>query len=135
MENHVIMPYASGPATQWSLYDYGRKFLSADAVSANGQAIATVATVPSDELWMVDLVRVRSDSSDVTSTAYICRDDPEYDISGTATGAYDVADQSSPIHMPAGSTLLIVWKGIPDGLTPSAYVQWTVLKSTATLGA
>jgi hypothetical protein len=131
----VILPYASGPATQWSLYDYGRKFLNADAAAAGGQAVATVATVPSDELWMVDLVRVKSADTDVTSTAYICRDDPAYDISGTATGAYDVADQASPIHMPAGSTLLIVWKNIPTGLVPSAYVQWTVLKSTSTLGA
>jgi hypothetical protein len=108
---------------------------NADAAAANGQAVATIATVPSDELWMVDLVRVKSDPSDLTSTSYICLDDPAFDVSGTATGAYDVADQSSPIHAPGNSVILIVWKGIPNGLTPNAYVQWTVLKSTATLGA
>lgn len=132
----MILPYASGPAGQWSLYDYGRKFVNADAAAkADGQVVATIGTVPSDELWMVDLVRVKTAPSDVTSTAYVCRDDPTQDIVGTATGAYDVADMSSPVHMPAGSVLLIVWKGVPAGLLPSCYVQWTVLKSTSTLGA
>lgn len=130
----MILPYASGPATQWVLYDYGRVFKNADAAAAGGQAVATIGVVPGDELWMIDLVRVKSDPSDLTSTAYICLDDPGYDVSGTATGAYDVADQSSPIQAPANRTILIVWKDIPDGLTPNAYVQWTVLKSASTLG-
>jgi hypothetical protein len=131
----VRLPYIAGPATQWALYDYGQKFKNADAPAANGQAIATIGTVPGDELWMIDLVRVKSDPSDLTSTAYICLDDPVYDVSGTATGAYDVADQASPIHAPANRKILIVWKNIPNGLTPNAYVQWTVLKSTSTMGA
>lgn len=132
----MILPYASGPATQWALYDYGRTFKNADSpAGADGSAVATIGTVPADELWMVDLVRVKTDPSDLTSTAFVCLDDPAYDVSGTATGAYDVADQSSPIQAPANRTILIVWKDVPEGLTPNAYVQWTVLKSTATLGA
>lgn len=131
----MILPYASGPATQWSLYDYGRKFLQADAPAVGGLAIATVATVPTDELWLADLIRVKTVPSDLTSTAYVCMDDPSRDVSGTFTGSYDVADQASPIQVPANTTLLLVWRDIADGLTPSAYVQWTVLKSTSTLGA
>lgn len=130
----MILPYASGPATQWTLYDYGRKFIDSPA-AASGQAVAVVDTVPSDELWMIDLVRVKSAPSDLTSTAYICMGDPTKDVSGTATGAYDVADQSSPIQAPANTEVLIVWEGIPDGLIGHAYVQWTVLKSASTLGA
>lgn len=131
----MILPYASGPAGQWALYDYGRRFANADApAGADGQAVATIATVPADELWMVDLVRVKTDPSDLTSTAYICAGDPEFDIAGTQTGAYDVADQAASIQIPANTQLLIVWKSVPAGLLPNCYVQWTVLKSTATLG-
>lgn len=130
----MILPYASGPATQWALYDYGRKFLDSPA-AAGGQAVVSVAVVPADELWMIDLVRVKTDPSDLTSTAYVCMGDVDRDVSGTATGAYDVADQNSPIQAPANTEVMIVWKGIPDGLIGHAYVQWTVLKTTATLGA
>lgn len=131
----MILPYASGPATQWALYDYGRKFLQADAPAAGGQAIATLASVPADELWMLDLIRVKTVDSDLTSTAYVCMDDPSRDVSGTFTGSYDVADQAAPIQAPANTTVLLVWKNCPNGIIPTAYVQWTVLKSTSTLGA
>lgn len=126
----MLLPVASGPATQWVLYDYGRRRVNSPAAAA-GQAVATIAEVPQDELWMIDLVRVKSDPSDLTSTAYICLDTPDYDVSGTATGAYDVADQSAPIQAPGGSLILVVWKGITNGLVGNAYVQWTVLKSAA----
>lgn len=126
----MILPTTTGPATQWQLYDYGQSWPGADAPAAGGLAVATVATVPGDQLWMVDLVRVSSDDTDLTSRAFICIDDPSRDVAGTVTGAYDVADMSSPIHVPANSMLLIVWRDIPDGLVPTAYVQWTVLKST-----
>lgn len=130
----MILPYASGPATQWTLYDYGRRFVDSPA-AAGGQAVVSLDVVPADELWMIDLVRVKTDTSDVTSTAYICMGDVDRDVSGTVTGAYDVCDQAAPIQAPANTEVLIVWKGIPDGLIGQAYVQWTVLKSTSTLGA
>lgn len=131
----MILPYATGPAGQWTLYDYGRRFANADApADATGTAIATIGTPATDELWMVDLVRVKTSGADVTSTAYVCVGDPAYDIVGTQTGAYDVADQAAAIQVPAGSPLLIVWRDVPPGLLPNCYVQWTVLKSTATLG-
>jgi hypothetical protein len=126
----MILPSLSGPATQWQLYDYGQTFTNTDAPASGGLAVATIATVPADQFWMVDLVRVKSADSDQTSRAYICIDDVDRDVSGTATGAYDVADQSSPIHVPPGSVLMVVWRGIPDGLQANAYVQWTVLKSS-----
>lgn len=129
----MILPNATGPATQWVLYDYGQTFTPADAPATGGQAVATIGTVPSDQLWMVDLARVKfadAQGGQLQSRAFICIDDSTRDVAGTFSGSYDVADQSSPIHVPANSTLLIVWNGVPDGLTPNAYVQWTVLKSS-----
>ena len=132
----MILPQSSGAAGQWVLYDYGRRRVDS-AASVDGQAVAVVAEVPQDELWLIDLVRVRTDEppSSAVSTAYVCMDDPEYDVVGTATGSYDVADQNSPIHAPGGSLVLIVWKDAADGTVGNAYVQWTVLKSAMTSGS
>lgn len=128
------LPFVSGPATQWVLYDYGRTFVDSDP-AAGGQAIAIVATVPGDELWMIDLVRVKTTDEDTPGKAYVCMGDPSRDVSGTETGGYDVADQASPIQAPANTEVLIVWKGLADGLVGNAYVQWTRLKSASTVGA
>jgi hypothetical protein len=129
----LILPQSNGAAGQWTLYDYGRKRVTS-AASANGQAVATVAEVPQDELWLIDLVRVKTDepTASAVSTAYVCLDDPEFDVIGTATGSYDVADQNAPIQAPGGSLVLIVWKGAANGTVGKAYVQWTVLKSAMT---
>lgn len=126
----MILPQSNGAAGQWVLYDYGRKRVRSQE-SAQGQAVAEVAEVPQDELWLIDLVRVKTDEPAATavSTAYVCLDDPEFDVVGTATGSYDVADMNSPIQAPGGSRVLIVWKDAADGTVGNAYVQWTVLKS------
>lgn len=133
----MLLPQSNGAAGQWVLYDYGQKRVRSKA-SVGGEAVAEVAEVPQDELWLIDLVRVKTDEppASAVSTAYVCMDDPEYDVIGTATGSYDVADQNSPIHAPGGSRVLIVWKDAADGTIGNAYVQWTVLKSamTANLG-
>lgn len=131
----MILPQSNGAAGQWVLYDYGRKRVHSNA-SAQGQAVAEVAEVPQDELWLIDLVRVKTNEPAATavSTAYVCLDDPEFDVIGTATGSYDVADQNSAIQAPGGSRILVVWKGAANGTVGQAYVQWTVLKSTMSAG-
>lgn len=125
----MILPQQTGPGGLWVLYDYNRKWKNSPA-AAGGQAIATIATVPQDELWFIDLVRVSTTDGDETSKAYVCMDTAEFDVSGTATGNYDVADQSSPIHAPGGSEILIVWKNLADGKVGRAYVQWSVMRSS-----
>ena len=130
----MILPTSTGTANLWTVYDYSRAFLDSPA-AAGGTAQISLGTVPVDELWMIDLVRVKTDPTDLTSTAYVCMGDPSRDVAGTQTGAYDVADQASPIQAPAGTEVLIVWQNLADGLTGHAYVQWTVLKSTSTVGA
>lgn len=125
----MILPTASGPAARWAVYDYNRKFKDSEP-AAGGQAVASIAQVPQDELWMIDLVRVKTSPADLTSTAYVCLDSPDFDVSGTATGAYDVADQNTPLQAPGGSQILIVWKNLADGQRGNVYVQWTVMRAT-----
>jgi hypothetical protein len=130
----MILPAVSGPATQWVLYDYGQTFLNSPPATG-GTATVHVAQVPSDQLWMIDLVRVKTAVSDVTSTALVCIGDPSRDVIGTATGGFDVADMSSPIHAPASTDIFVVWQNIPNGLQGNVYMQWTVLQSASTLAS
>jgi hypothetical protein len=125
----VFLPAQLGPASTWSVADFGRKWVTTPA-AASGTATATVATVPQDELWLLDFVRVSADpvpaGQDVR--AYVCHDTQDWDVMGTATGQYDVADQSSPIQAPGGTNVLLVWKDMPNGAIGRGYVQWTVMR-------
>jgi hypothetical protein len=125
----VFLPAQLGPASTWSVADFGRKWVNTPA-AAGGTAKVTVATVPQDELWLIDFVRVSA--APVPSTqdvrAYLCHDTEDFDVMGTATGEYDVADQNSPIQCPGGTDVLLVWKDMPDGAKGRGYVQWTVMR-------
>lgn len=129
----MLLPAQLGPASSWSVSDFGQKWVTTPAASG-GTAKVTVATVPQDELWLLDFVRVSA--SPIASTqdvrAYVCHDTEDFDVMGTATGQYDVADQNSPIHAPGGTEILLVWKDMPDGATGRGYVQWTVMRTGGT---
>jgi hypothetical protein len=126
----MFLPAQLGPASTWSVSDFGRKWVYTAPAGADGTARITVATVPQDELWLIDFVRVSAapvpDLQDVR--AYLCHDTEDWDVMGTATGQYDVADQNSPIQAPGGTNLLLVWKDLPAGAVGRGYVQWTVMR-------
>lgn len=125
----MFLPAQLGPASTWALADFGRKWVTS-AAATGGTAQAVVATVPQDELWLVDWVRVSASpipaSTDVRS--YLCHDTADWDVMGTSTGQYDVADQNSPIQCPGGTQILLIWKDMPNGATGRGYVQWTVMR-------
>jgi hypothetical protein len=125
----VRIPIQLGPASNWTLSDFGRKWQNSPA-AAGGRTIARMATVPQDELWLIDILRV-SVSPAATSQAaraYLCMDTPDFDVMGTSTGVYDVADQNSPVHAPGGSEILVVWTDVPNGAIGRAYQQWQVMR-------
>lgn len=125
----MFLPTQLGPASTWSIADFGRRW-AFTGPAANGTAQTTVATVPQDELWLVDFVRVSAEPApaDADVRAYVCLDTEDWDVMGTATGQYDVADQNSPIQVPGGSNILLVWKDMPNGTVGKGYVQWTVMR-------
>lgn len=123
----MLLPAQLGPASTWSVADYSQKWVLSKA-AASGTATIEVATVPQDELWMIDFVRVSTPTSTTPVRAFLCMDTPDFDVMGTSTGEYDTADQNAPIHAPGGSLVLIVWKDMPDGVIGRAYIQWTVLR-------
>lgn len=125
----MYLPAQLGPASTWSVADFGQKWVTSKAAAA-GTATAVVATVPQDELWLVDFVRVSASPipADTDVRAYLCHDTEDWDVMGTSTGQYDVADQNSPIHAPGGTLVLLVWKDMPNGAIGRGYVQWTVMR-------
>ncbi|MEU0788023.1 hypothetical protein ABZ341_41655 [Streptomyces sp. NPDC006173] len=125
----MYLPRQIGPATTWALSDFGRKWVDTPP-AANGTALVPVATVPQDELWLVDWVRVSASPIAATADvrAYLCHDTENWDVMGTSTGKYDVADQNSPIQCPGGVQIVLVWKDMPNGATGRGYVQWTVMR-------
>lgn len=123
------LPTQLGPASTWNIADFGRRWVNTPAAAA-GTATVKVASVPQDELWLVDFVR--ASASPVLTTqdvrAYLCHDTEDFDVMGTNTGQYDVADMNSPIQCPGGTDVLLVWKDMPTGATGRGYVQWTVMR-------
>jgi hypothetical protein len=125
----MYLPQQLGPASTWSVTDFGRKWVTTPA-AANSKAMAKVATVPQDELWLIDYVRVSASPVPVIQDvrAYVCHDTEDWDVMGTATGQYDVADMNSPIQAPGGTDILLVWQDMPNGTIGRGYVQWTVMR-------
>ena len=125
------LPAQLGPASAWSIADFGRKWVQTPAATG-GTASVRVATVPQDELWLIDWVRV-SATPDLTTQdvrAYVCQNTEEFDVMGTSSGHYYVADQNSPLQMEGGTDVLLVWKDMPDGAIGRGYVQWTVMRGS-----
>lgn len=124
------IPIQIGPASNWALDDYGRKWANSPAADADGRAILRVNVVPQDELWLIDILRVSATPAEtsVNARAYLCMDSPDFDVMGTSTGVYDVADMNSPIHAPGGSEVLVVWTDLPPGAIGRAYLQWNVMR-------
>lgn len=123
----MILPVQSATAQKWEVADYGRTWVSSGPADSTGQAVATVATVPSDELWFVDRYRVSCNSTKPTQ-CLVCLDTFGQDIDGTQDGNYDVGDSNSPVQVPGGVQLLIYWTGASTGAVGRAYVQWTVMR-------
>lgn len=125
----MFLPTQLGPASTWSISDFGEKWVTSRPATG-GIASAEVATVPQDELWLVDFVRVSADPIPVDTDvrSYVCHDTVDWDVMGTSTGQYDVADMNSPIHVRGGTVLLLAWRDMPDGAVGRGYVQWTVMR-------
>lgn len=125
----MYLPVQLGPASAWQLSDFREKWVQTKA-AAGGTATAEIGTVPQDELWLVDYIRVSASPIPVDTDvrAFLCHNTENWDVAGTNTGQYDVADQNSPIHAPGGTLLLLVWKDMPAGAIGRGYVQWTVMR-------
>lgn len=125
----TILPVSSSPASQWQLSDYSSEFLSSDP-AAGGLATVEFDQVPDSELWMLERASVFCDSETPTTFAfYLDQVDPARVLDYTNSGNSDVADESQPIQIPAGSILIGQWAGASAGAVGTVRVQYTILRN------
>jgi hypothetical protein len=126
----VQLPTQAPLAGKWQLWDYRVKRLRTPVADSNGQMLVSLDQVPSDELWLVDRMRVSSDSVRRPEvTLYENDTEPNSVIDWTPAGRLDIADNSAPILLPAGTVLVIEWTGAtPLSAVGYARVQWTILR-------
>lgn len=124
----TVLPYQLPAAGQWELVDYGRAQL-VSGPAAGGKCRVEFEQVPPGELWLVDRIVV-SCTSAVQTTALIYEDveQPGRLRDGTPTGNLDTGDMASPLQVPSGSGLIVVWLNATAGAIGTAYLQWSVLR-------
>lgn len=124
----TILPEPGNPSDQWVLGDY-RQTPAISSPAVAGVATVAFGPVPDDELWLLDRITVSCTSSTVTvCTLYLDVIDPQHALDYTPAGNYDIADEASPIQIPATSQLLVVWTGASNGARASARTQMRILR-------
>lgn len=101
--------------------------VSPPAAAGSGTMTATFEVVGEGRLWLVDRVVVTSTST-TTTAAYLFTDQAtaaQY-LDGSNSGNFDVADNSSPLHIDQTRTLIVVWTGASDGAVGTCRVQGRV---------
>jgi len=127
----ITVPQPIGEAAQWQTTDYGDASAKSAAAAANGRCTVQLAVVPENELWLVDRIVVTCTSTSTTQCViYEDLEDPQRALEYTRSGNLDVADESSPIHLDAGTSLYAVWTGASVGATATLRAQWAVLRKT-----
>ncbi len=129
----MLLPRAAPGAAGLYLADYGQRALSSQPAGATGSMVVQFPTVPDGEVWLVDRFVVSSTSTSATrARLYVDTADPSRLLDGSDAGNLDVADNSSPIQLLAGTALVIVWSGASLGAVGTARAQWSVMRRQAT---
>jgi len=128
----MFVPVQQLDASSWALADYAQAAAAADVDA--GTITVTFEQVPDGELWLVDRIVVSCTSTTATRALVYDGDpsDPRRIWDGTQSGNFDAADNASPIQLPAGSQLVVVWSDEPDpGSRGTAFAQWAIMRRPA----
>lgn len=125
----TILPRpAPSSAAQWVFDDYEQDY-AVSKPAAGGTCQVAFGPVPEDQLWLLERVTVACTSSTATTcTLYADVIDPGRVLDYTPTGNLDVADESCPIQLESGTTLLAVWSAASAGAVGTARVQFRILR-------
>jgi hypothetical protein len=125
----TILPQPTASSAQWTFDDYSQDYEESAAAGAAGICQLEFGPVPEDQLWLLERITVSCSSAAATEcTLYVDRNDPSRMLDYTPAGNSDVADESAPIQLPTGTTLLVVWDGASVGAIGTARVQFQVLR-------
>lgn len=79
--------------------------------------------------FLIERISVNSNSATpTTARVYVGSPEPQNEMDLTLAGNEDVADEASPIYVPAGATFTIVWTGGSAGANYTARVQYAVIQ-------
>lgn len=126
----MYLPQSTAVISQWGVWDYGRK-IGRTAAAANSLAWAELSAVPDNELWLIDRIRVRSNSTARTDFALYVNEidtNKENQLDGTYVGNFDVGDFASPHVIQPTEKLLLAWHSASTGSIGRYMVQYTVMR-------
>lgn len=105
-------------ATEWA------RFTGNGAADAGGACDVTLQA-PQDRVLLIDRIVVRSSSAATSAVSVYIGDALDGNLEDfTPAGNGDVADESSPIVVPAGALLRIRWTGATAGATCTTVVRY-----------
>lgn len=81
--------------------------------------------------YLIDRISVYSNSSTTTACTIYCGNaSPENVVDYTPAGNYDIADENSPIYIPAGSKVSVVWTGVSSTADCYVRLQYRIVTET-----
>jgi hypothetical protein len=139
---YVPQPLSLTAGAQLILVDYPDDIQQSALVGADGTATVTTDTVPLGYYWRIErmttVVSQTKDGSPVTTPAgaavsvYKAADGsskrPIMYRDGSASPGLDVADESQPITVQQGYSLVFAWTGLTPGTFASVSVQYALFR-------
>jgi hypothetical protein len=96
-----------------------------------GETTLQLPSSPSDGYgYLVERISVTASNGTPVARVYVGSASAQNEMDFTAAGAEDVADENSPIYVPSGSTLTVVWTGggMTNQVVCTMRVQYAVIR-------
>lgn len=117
----------------WTVLEYGVQRLTSDPAGATGKVTIAFPLVPPGQVWRVEGIAIWCPTSQtVTCFAYDLTPSIGAPVpaQGTRDGALTWDDQASPLTIPGGNALTLVFLGVGEGKLAKARVQYVSLTGT-----
>lgn len=116
------------PAIGSTFVPHGRDSVgvrSDPAAPGSAKAVVQFGPVPTNEVWRVERIAVSTTSTNATAAkVYAGSEDPANLVDQTQSGDGDISDQTNPIEIAGGSSLVVVWYGMSNGAQGTARFQY-----------
>lgn len=120
---------AAAAGASLTVVDYRSQFARSAPADAAGIATVEFGPVPSGLLWLVQRMRVMTNSATASTLAvYAGPVDDSNMVDGTIVGNQDTADEASPILVDSNLMLTLQWTGATPGAIGTARIQHQVVQ-------
>lgn len=123
----TLLPTQGSTFNSW--VDIDRRIATLSVTQAGGVCLATFDQVPLDQQYLIERVAITNTSSSHTSCyLYNGPIEPNNVVDYSKFGNSDIADENSPILVPANSQLQAQWVGGNNGDIATITIQYRVQK-------